>query len=235
MKRYRGLGHVCNILKIFLLFLGGLGFDQLLRDLANRPARRIEQSLSIGWRLGAWSIVVGLLGIFALDFLSHVRPGDLTETRLFGYDFDLQTTSPAFFMGRYLVFAGIFGAVVTALGQNARGGWIGPAFLMVHLADVGCYYAFVVQQAPFCPQRLEVGDELDVQPLAYLPRRLTIDMANPAEVAQIPSERTRQVCRLLTVPRGGIDYSVRYASGVSSDAGRRGGADSGVSILSCRT
>jgi hypothetical protein len=38
MKKYRFISAVWNFLRIFLLLLGGLGFDQILRDLRGQPA-----------------------------------------------------------------------------------------------------------------------------------------------------------------------------------------------------
>ena len=104
-------------------------------------------------------------------------------------------------VGRFLLYAGLFGALLVWLCRNA-GAWrfgkrkqatVVTVICLVYLGDIGFFYALVVKQAPFIREDVQLENEFHVRKLGDSFRR-TRDL----------SESEVRVFKILDSPRGGV-------------------------------
>ena len=228
LKKYHQLSHLFNILKVFLLILGGFGFDQLLHSIRFDPAFGLASSRDAkpqaGW--GRW-LAVGLAACCLLDLLMNIRNKDLTDTQLRYSDtsFSRLWFATGLVVGRFLIYAALFSAMLIMAGRCSRRA-IGLLILAIYMIDVGCFYAFIVAQAPYysaepahgqvflehdtlgisqstLPDNLDVAENLAVYPLDLSARR---------QFREPLPEHAENVFRLVTSPRGTMTLDFFYSS-----------------------
>ena len=179
MSIHRHPSHVLNVAKIFVLVLGGLGIDQLLHDLQSR--RPTEEKELPRW--GRWLLLI-LAAACAVDVVVNLRSDDLKQFQVdpqyADHSFLLNPNAHYLLMGRFIIYTALFGILLMLARNRAaksprpqalKPSMVGGLLLLVYLIDVGFFYALVVKQAPFCPDTVEVGEELYVQRLTFEPRR----------------------------------------------------------------
>ncbi len=191
MNKFRQISYAFNVLKVFVLLLGGLGFDQWLRDV--RGLSGAGPTVLGKW---GWLAIAALLCAFAADFCYSVRPNDLTDCWLNYCDRSFAEGPGTRFilMARYLCYAGVLGGILIAVWKRAERkllGLLGAALLAVYVADVGAYYLAMVHYTRFVPDTVAIGDAFDVCPLTYDEQRTQFDARTP------PPGRARNIVRIL--------------------------------------
>ena len=207
MKTYRHLTYVLNMAKLFFLLMGGFGIDQLLTDLEGKtysPAETRRRPASLLVSLSPYL----LISLGFLDILFHLRTiefgyrNDFAERLDYGDHVFLENPFAHYWLvGRFLIYAGLFGTLLVRLCRNAAA-WrfakrkrttIGALFCLVYLIDVGFFYALVVKQAPFIKENLTLENEFHVRELRYSSRR-----------TRAMSEIEKRIFKILDSPRGGV-------------------------------
>ena len=208
MNKFRQISYAFNILKVFVLLLGGFGFDQWLRDVRGLGSNHGDAVGKWG-RLGIALLLVG----FAADFVYSVRPNDLTDCWLNYCDksFAQGPWTRYGLMGRYLCYTGVFAGTLLAVIPRVHRkllGLMGTALFAVYVADVGSFYLAMVKYTRFVSNTVEVGDAFHVCPLVYGEQRIRFDAKAP------PPGRARDIINILKDAGGEFppSNSTLYAS-----------------------
>ena len=137
MNRFRHVSQVFNILKVFVLILGGFGLDRLLTDLGQPDKEKegprtegrgrktdgfplsssVLRPLSLsGWQGPGFWVMVMLAFFMVVDFSFTRKEDDLTQlwlhSQLESNFFSTDRIAQAWYVGRFLLHAGLFGGLL---------------------------------------------------------------------------------------------------------------------------
>jgi hypothetical protein len=213
MKVYRNLDVAFTLLKVFLLILGGFGFDRLLRECSVDAPR---EEYAADRRLPRWSkiLIASLCLCFLVDLAVNHRRNDFTLLPLRDAvskeddNFAVESYASWLYMARFLLYAGSFfilHRLLKKLPQDA------PALLRfvrmvlptIYLVDIAVYYLQMAWQAPYLPTNIAIGETLQVRRLTYAPERF--DWTTVPEFVQ-------NAVPVIESKRGGVPGTVTYAS-----------------------